>query len=58
MLSLGRMLARRPQVLLIDELSLGLAPVIVERLLPVIRSFSSESQLGRPVASSSKLPFL
>ena len=27
----------RPKVLLLDELSLGLAPVIVERLLPVVR---------------------
>ena len=36
MLALGRALARRPRLLLLDELSLGLAPVIVERLLPVV----------------------
>ena len=37
MLALARALARRPRLLLVDELSLGLAPVIVERLLPVVR---------------------
>ena len=42
MLAVGRALARRPKVLLLDELSLGLAPVIVERLLPVVRSFADE----------------
>ncbi|MEO9328946.1 ABC transporter ATP-binding protein [Gordonia aurantiaca] len=37
MLAIGRALVRHPKVLLIDELSMGLAPVIVERLLPVVR---------------------
>ena len=37
MLSLARALARRPKVLLIDELSLGLAPIIVNRLLEAVR---------------------
>jgi branched-chain amino acid transport system ATP-binding protein len=41
MLAIARALARRPRVLLLDELSLGLAPVIVERLLPVVREFAS-----------------
>jgi branched-chain amino acid transport system ATP-binding protein len=39
MLSLGRALAGSPRLLLVDELSLGLAPVVVERLLPVVRAF-------------------
>ena len=43
MLALGRALARRPRLLLLDELSLGLAPVIVERLLPVVSSYAAES---------------
>ena len=46
MLSLARGLARRPGLLLIDELSLGLAPVIVERLLPVIRELATELGCG------------
>jgi ABC-type branched-subunit amino acid transport system ATPase component len=46
MLALARALARRPKLLLIDELSLGLAPVIVERMLPVVRRYSSENEAG------------
>jgi branched-chain amino acid transport system ATP-binding protein len=38
MLSLGRALATKPKALLVDELSLGLAPLIVERLLEAIRA--------------------
>ena len=41
MLAIARALSRSPRVLLLDELSLGLAPVIVERLLPVVREFAS-----------------
>jgi branched-chain amino acid transport system ATP-binding protein len=46
MLAVGRALARRPSLLLLDELSLGLAPVIVEKLLPVIRRYADESGCG------------
>ncbi|HEY1508989.1 MAG TPA: ABC transporter ATP-binding protein [Solirubrobacteraceae bacterium] len=42
MLAIARALPRKPRVLLIDELSLGLAPVIVERLLPVVRRVADE----------------
>jgi branched-chain amino acid transport system ATP-binding protein len=37
MLTLGRALARTPRLLLIDELSLGLAPLVVARLLTAVR---------------------
>ena len=37
---------RRPRLLLLDELSLGLAPLIVERLLPVVREFALETGCG------------
>jgi branched-chain amino acid transport system ATP-binding protein len=37
MLAVGRALVTRPRLLLVDEMSLGLAPVIVERLLPILR---------------------
>jgi ABC-type branched-subunit amino acid transport system ATPase component len=43
MLAVARALVRRPRLLLLDELSLGLAPVIVERLLPVVRQYATES---------------
>ena len=42
MLAVGRALARKPSLLLLDELSLGLAPVIVERLLPVVRDYATQ----------------
>jgi branched-chain amino acid transport system ATP-binding protein len=32
----------RPKALLVDELSLGLAPVIVKKLLPIIRRIAAE----------------
>lgn len=37
MLSLARALARSPRILLADELSMGLAPLIVKRLLEAVR---------------------
>jgi len=42
MLAVGRALVTRPRLLLVDEMSLGLAPVIVERLLPVLRRAADE----------------
>jgi branched-chain amino acid transport system ATP-binding protein len=45
MLTLARALARRPRVLLADELSLGLAPMIARRLLAAIR-VATEQGLG------------
>lgn len=46
MLAVARALARRPKLLLLDELSLGLAPVIVERLLPVVRDYAADTGCG------------
>ena len=42
MLALGRVLASEPRVLLADELSLGLAPMVVERLLPAVRAAADQ----------------
>jgi branched-chain amino acid transport system ATP-binding protein len=38
MLTLGRVIAAQPKVILADELSLGLAPIVVNRLLRALRS--------------------
>ncbi len=46
MLSLGRALATRPKALLADEVSLGLAPIIVDRLFSAIRKASADSGMG------------
>jgi branched-chain amino acid transport system ATP-binding protein len=46
MLAVARGLARRPRLLLLDELSLGLAPVIVESLLPVVQRYALDSGCG------------
>lgn len=40
MLLIGRSLLTRPKVLLIDEMSLGLAPLIVQRLMRLVRELS------------------
>ena len=46
MLALARALISAPRLLLVDELSLGLAPIIVERLLPVLRSVADDTGTG------------
>jgi branched-chain amino acid transport system ATP-binding protein len=46
MLALARAVIGKPRLLLIDEMSLGLAPIIVEQLLPVLRSIASETGSG------------
>ncbi|MCW2816939.1 MAG: amino acid/amide transporter rane protein 2, family / amino acid/amide transporter [Nocardioides sp.] len=42
MLALARVLAGKPSVLLADELSLGLAPLVVERLLRAVRAAADD----------------
>jgi len=46
MLALARAVVSRPRLLLVDEMSLGLAPIIVKRLLPVLRSIADETGAG------------
>jgi ABC-type branched-subunit amino acid transport system ATPase component len=45
-LTLARALASRPKVLLADELTVGLAPVIVRQLLEVVRRSADEDNVG------------
>ncbi|HUQ38535.1 MAG TPA: MFS transporter [Acidimicrobiales bacterium] len=42
MLTLGQAFIAQPRLLMIDELSLGLAPVIVEQLLDIVRAIHAE----------------
>jgi branched-chain amino acid transport system ATP-binding protein len=46
MLTLARAVAREPRLLLADELSLGLAPLVVKRLLETVRRVATERATG------------
>ena len=46
MLVLCRALAQNPKVLMVDEMSMGLAPTIVQKLLPVLRRVADENHTG------------
>ncbi len=46
MLAMARALVSNPKCLLVDEMSLGLAPIIVERLLPIVRDIADQSGCG------------
>jgi branched-chain amino acid transport system ATP-binding protein len=42
MLSMGRALMARPRVMLLDEPSMGLAPILVDQIFDIIRELHSE----------------
>jgi branched-chain amino acid transport system ATP-binding protein len=42
MVVLAQALVSRPRYVLVDELSLGLAPIVVQRLVPVLESVAAE----------------
>ena len=43
MLAMARALVSEPKALLIDEMSMGLAPIIVERMIPIVRRIADET---------------
>ena len=46
MLALGCKLLADPKVLMVDEMSMGLAPIIFNRLLPILSTIASTSGVG------------
>jgi branched-chain amino acid transport system ATP-binding protein len=46
MLAMARALASEPKALLVDEMSMGLAPIIVERMIPIVRRVADETGTG------------
>ena len=46
MLAIARALVSNPKCLLVDEMSLGLAPIIVEQLLPIVRDIADQTGCG------------
>ncbi len=44
MLAMARALVSNPKAILIDEMSMGLAPIIVERMIPVVRRIADETK--------------
>ena len=52
MLTLGQAFISKPRLLMIDELSLGLAPIIVEQLLGIVRAIAAGAR--RSSSSSSR----
>ncbi|MYJ82520.1 MAG: ABC transporter ATP-binding protein [Acidimicrobiaceae bacterium] len=46
MLVLGRAIVAEPKLMMVDEMSLGLAPVIYEELMPVVRRIADETGPG------------
>lgn len=46
MLALAGALIADPSVIMLDEMSLGLAPIVVEQLLPIVRSIAEKRGMG------------
>jgi branched-chain amino acid transport system ATP-binding protein len=46
MLALARVLVCKQKLLLLDELSLGLAPIVLDGLFPVIRRYATDTGAG------------
>jgi branched-chain amino acid transport system ATP-binding protein len=46
MLAVARALLTKPKLLMVDEMSLGLAPIVVDRLLPVLRQIAVDTGVG------------
>lgn len=55
MLAIGRALMSRPQMLLLDEPSMGLAPIMVQKIFEVIRAVAADGMTVLLVEQNAKL---
>ena len=56
MVVLAQALVSKPKVVLIDELSLGLAPVVITRLIPTLRTIAERASACCSSSSSPPSP--
>jgi branched-chain amino acid transport system ATP-binding protein len=55
MLAIGRALMSRPKLLLLDEPSMGLAPIMVQKIFEVIRIVAAEGMTILLIEQNAKL---
>ena len=55
MLAIGRALMSRPKLLLLDEPSMGLAPIMVQKIFEVIRMVAAEGMTILLIEQNAKL---
>ncbi len=55
MLAIGRALMSRPKLLLLDEPSMGLAPIMVQKIFEVIRAVAAEGMTVLLIEQNAKL---
>jgi branched-chain amino acid transport system ATP-binding protein len=55
MLAIGRALMSKPRLLLLDEPSMGLAPIMVQKIFEVVRAVASEGMTILLVEQNAKL---
>jgi branched-chain amino acid transport system ATP-binding protein len=55
MLAIGRALMSRPKLLLLDEPSMGLAPIMVQKIFEVIRTVAAEGMTILLIEQNAKL---